>query len=64
MCDLKNLDETVVGIKTSQEVTSCSIKALLDEKKKEACVDCHCVTAGRLWIREGSSMEDVEKEAE
>lgn len=39
LCNLTNLNETIGGVRVSQEVTGWSIKALLDEVKREACVD-------------------------
>lgn len=38
-----------------------SVKALLDDEKKQACADWHQAVAGRLWMREGSFKEDIEK---
>lgn len=36
VCNLSNLNETVGGMGTSQEVTGWSVKVLLDEKKRHA----------------------------
>lgn len=64
VCNLTNLDETVGGMRTSQKITGWSVKALPDEKKKEACANWHQAAAERSWMIEGSLKDDIEREAE
>lgn len=64
MCDLVNLDETVGEIRVSQEVTGWYIKAIPDEVRKDARAHWHRAAAEQPRIREGSSRDDIEREAE
>lgn len=64
MFDLANLDETVGGMGTSQEVTGSSVKSLSEETRKEAPADWHRAAAGRPHIGEGNSREDIEEKVE
>lgn len=47
VCDVVNMDEIVMGIETSQELTGWSLKPLLNKKRKEACADCPKAAAGQ-----------------
>lgn len=62
--DLSNVDNMVGGIETSQEVMGWSIKDLFDEAKKESVADWHRAAAGQPWVGQGSSQEDIKREAQ
>lgn len=64
VCDLTNLDETVGGMGTSQEVTGRSIKTLSDEKTNETCKDWHQTAAERPRMGEVGTRQDMVEEAE
>lgn len=64
VCPLPNLDDTVRGMRTSQDVTCWSVKALPDERRKEEYRDWYQAGAGLLQIEEESSREDIEKEVD
>lgn len=59
-----SLDDTARGIIPSQVATEWSVKGMSDEAKKAALPDRHQAAAVRHWMREGSSRDDIEDEAE
>lgn len=62
--DLANLNETVGGMRTSQDVMELSIKSLSGKNKKETSSDWHQEAAWRSRMGEESSREDSEREVQ
>lgn len=57
------MDEMVGETGTGQEVTGWSVRAVPEEEKNEACVECHRTEAERPQIGVGSSKDDIERNA-
>lgn len=62
--DWANLDDSVEGMRISQEGTGWSVKEMADKAKKEASADWYHAATGRPQMRETSSREDIKKEVE